>query len=256
LEAIYNKLKNMGYIVIYGDTDSVFVHKPTQEQIDYLIDFCKKHYSIDLEIDKEYKYLVLSDRKKNYFGVKKDGSLDIKGLSGKKSNTPPFVKRLFNDVLEKIKPIENMSDFYEVKQEVRYVIKNVIDNFDNIPLDQLSFKVMIAKDPSEYKMKPQAVKAGEQLGDVQKGQFVEFVKTWQASESRQQVADQLEVTYGSIVSREKTLRKHGVNLKVMAKQPRGIQINANALNDLISQIDGTELVSQADGNSLVSQVDG
>ena len=42
---------------------------------------------------------------------------------------------------------------------------------------------------------------------------VEFVKVWQASESRQQVADALEVTYGSVVSREKTLRKHGVNLK-------------------------------------------
>jgi len=68
--------------------------------------------------------------------------------------------------------------------------------------------------------------------------IVDFVKTWQASSSRQQVADILEVTYGSIVSREKTLRKHGVNLKVMEKQPRGIQINANALNDLISQIDG------------------
>ena len=170
--------KNKSLPVLYGDTDSVFVHKPTKDQIDYLINFCKEKYSIDLEIDKEYKYLVLSDRKKNYFGVKKDGSLDIKGLSGKKSNTPPFVKRLFNDVLEKIKPIESMSDFYEVKQEVRYVIKTVIDNFDTIPLDQLSFKVMISKEPSEYKMKPQAVKAGEQLGDVQKGQFVEFVKTW------------------------------------------------------------------------------
>ena len=67
---------------------------------------------------------------------------------------------------------------------------------------------------------------------------VDFVKTWQASESRQQVADALGVTYGSIASREKTLRKAGVNLKVMAKQPRGIQIDANALNDLISQIDG------------------
>ena len=37
---------------------------------------------------------------------------------------------------------------------------------------------MVAKNPSEYKSKPQAVKAGEQLGDVEKGQFVEFVKTW------------------------------------------------------------------------------
>ena len=170
--------KSKSLPVLYGDTDSVFVHDPTQEQVDYLINFCKKHYSIDLEVDKEYKYLVLSDRKKNYFGVKKDGKLDIKGLSGKKSNTPPFVKRLFTDVLEKLKPIENISDFNEVKQEIRYVMKTVVDDFDKIPLDQLAFKVMIAKNPSEYKSKPQAVKAGEQLGAVEKGQFVEFVKTW------------------------------------------------------------------------------
>jgi biotin operon repressor len=71
-----------------------------------------------------------------------------------------------------------------------------------------------------------------------KADVVDFVKTWQDSDSRQSVADQLGVTYGSIVSREKTLRKHGVNLKVMPKQPRGIQINANALNDLIASIDG------------------
>ena len=164
--------------VLYGDTDSVFVHKPTQKQIDTLIKYCKDNYSIDLEMEKEYKYLVLSDRKKNYFGVKTDGTLDIKGLSGKKSNTPPFVKQLFTDVLQKLIPIQNISDFNEVKEEVKYVIKSVIDNFDSIPLDQLSFKVMIAKEPSEYKTKPQAVKAGEQLGKVKKGQFVEFIKTW------------------------------------------------------------------------------
>ena len=66
----------------------------------------------------------------------------------------------------------------------------------------------------------------------------EFVTLWQSSDSRKQVADALGVTYGSIVSREKTLRKAGVNLKEMQKQPRGIQIDTNALNMLISQIDG------------------
>lgn len=74
--------------------------------------------------------------------------------------------------------------------------------------------------------------------------IVTFVKAFQDSGSRQEVADKLEVTYGSIVSREKTLRKHGVNLKVMPKQPRGIQINANALNDLIAQIDGPSSESE------------
>ena len=164
--------------VLYGDTDSIFVLKPTDEQIKYLIEFCHTNFSIDLEVDKEYKYLVLSSRKKNYFGVKTDGNLDIKGLQGKKSNTPPFVKRLFYDVLEKLKPIENRSQFDEAKLEVSYLIQMVIDNFEKIPLEELAFKIMINKEPSEYKVKPQVVKAGEQLGKVEKGQFVSFIKTW------------------------------------------------------------------------------
>lgn len=171
--------KSINLPVLYGDTDSVFVHKPTVEQTSKLVNFCRKHYAIDLEVDKEYKYLVLSGRKKNYFGVKKDNTLDIKGLSGKKSNTPPFVKRLFNDVLEKLVPINNMSDFYEVKNEIRYIVKMVIDNFESIPLDQLSFRVMVSKNPNEYKVKPQVIKAGEQLDNpIIKGQFIEYVKTW------------------------------------------------------------------------------
>ena len=39
----------------------------------------------------------------------------------------------------------------------------------------------------------------------------DFVRVWQGCESRQEVADRLGVTYGSVASREKTLRKvlHG-----------------------------------------------
>ena len=66
----------------------------------------------------------------------------------------------------------------------------------------------------------------------------DFVKTWQSSESRQEVADKLGVTYGSVASREKTLRKAGVNIKTMERQQRGIKIDADALNALISEVDG------------------
>ena len=164
--------------VLYGDTDSIFVYQPTKEQIDYLIDFCRQEYSIDLEVDKEYKYLVLSDRKKNYFGVKKDNTLDIKGLAGKKSNTPPYLKELFYSTLEKLKVIEVPSDFPPIKKEIETNIRNTILNFDNIPIKKLALRVMIQKEIGEYKIKPQAVKAAEQLGKAEKGMFISFVKTW------------------------------------------------------------------------------
>ena len=67
---------------------------------------------------------------------------------------------------------------------------------------------------------------------------VDFVKTWQSSESRQEVADKLGVTYGGVASREKTLRKAGVNIKTMERQQRGIKIDADALTALISEVDG------------------
>lgn len=164
---------------IYGDTDSVFFKKPTPDQIELLIKYTKDNYAIDLEVDKEYIYIVLSDRKKNYFGVKTNGDLDIKGLSGKKSNTPPYLREVFADILERLKIIKTPDDFEEIKKEVSQRIDTCVANFDNIPLDKLAFNIMISREPHEYKIKPQALKAAEQLpGTPEKGQFIQFVKTW------------------------------------------------------------------------------
>jgi len=171
--------KTKGMYILAGDTDSIFIKQPTKEQIDYLIDFAKRNHDIDLEIDKEYRYLVLSGRKKNYFGVKKDGKLDIKGLVGKKSNTPPFARELFTGVLDELKTITKPEQFDPMKKKISIMIKEIYENFDDIPLEKLTFKVLINKEPSEYIKKPQALIAAEQLPiKPEKGQFVEFIKTW------------------------------------------------------------------------------
>ena len=57
---------------LYGDTDSLFIKKPTPEQIQIVIEQAKKDHGVDLEVDKTYRYCVLSNRKKNYLGVTKD----------------------------------------------------------------------------------------------------------------------------------------------------------------------------------------
>ncbi|NQZ55474.1 MAG: DNA-directed DNA polymerase I, partial [Candidatus Nitrosopelagicus sp.] len=80
-----NKCKESGIDVLYGDTDSLFVKKPTSKQIEDIITKAKMDHNVELEIDKEYRYVVLSSRKKNYLGVTKNGKVDVKGLTGKKS---------------------------------------------------------------------------------------------------------------------------------------------------------------------------
>ena len=87
-----DKCKKVDIEVLYGDTDSLFVKNPTPEQIKEIINVAKNDHGVELEVDKEYRYVVLSNRKKNYLGVTKDGKADVKGLTGKKSHTPKFIK--------------------------------------------------------------------------------------------------------------------------------------------------------------------
>ncbi|MHA1927952.1 MAG: DNA polymerase domain-containing protein, partial [Candidatus Thorarchaeota archaeon] len=85
------KAEAMGVRVLYGDTDSVFLDNPSQAQQDEIVQWSTEALGIDLEVEKTYKYVALSDRKKNYIGVYQSGYVEVKGLSGKKRNTPRFI---------------------------------------------------------------------------------------------------------------------------------------------------------------------
>ncbi len=89
------KCKELGIAVLYSDTDSLFVQAPSHEQVAQVTAWTQKELGIDLEVDKVYRYVAMSERKKNYFGVLADGTVDLKGLTGKKSvagETPILAK--------------------------------------------------------------------------------------------------------------------------------------------------------------------
>ncbi|MCE2497947.1 MAG: DNA-directed DNA polymerase I [Nitrosopumilaceae archaeon] len=182
LETI-KKCKDAGVDVLYGDTDSLFVKSPTAEQVQYMIDEAKKDHGVDLEIDKEYKYCVLSNRKKNYLGVSKSGQVDVKGLTGKKSHTPPFIRKLFADILGVLAGVQSPEEFEQAKDVISKMIQECGKKIENleIPLDEMAFSMMLSKAPSEYtKTQPQHVRAARQLDGIRKlkrGDRISFVKT-------------------------------------------------------------------------------
>ena len=112
------KCRKSGIGVLYGDTDSLFVKKPTPEQVEDIIAKAKLEHNVELEIEKEYRYVVLSGRKKNYLGVTKKGKVDVKGLTGKKSHTPPFIKALFYELLDILAEIKTVDDFERAKNKI------------------------------------------------------------------------------------------------------------------------------------------
>ena len=177
-----DKCKGVNIEVLYGDTDSLFVKNPTEQQIKDIIGLAKKDHGVELEVDKEYRYVVLSNRKKNYFGVTKNGKVDVKGLTGKKSHTPPFIKTLFYELLDILAQVKDKEQFVTAKKEVSEKIADYAKRVQekNIPLDQLTFNVMISKAPSEYiKTVPQHIRAAKQLEtirEIKKGDIISYVK--------------------------------------------------------------------------------
>ena len=181
LETI-KRCQESGIEVLYGDTDSLFIKNPTQEQIQTVIDWAKKEHKVELEVDKEYRYVVLSGRKKNYLGVTKEGKVDVKGLTGKKSHTPPFIKTLFYELLDILAKVETQDGFANAKKLITDKIIEYTKKVESkeIPLSELAFNVMISKAPSEYvKTIPQHVRAAkllESIREIKKGDIISYVK--------------------------------------------------------------------------------
>lgn len=193
-----DKAKEMGIEVIYGDTDSLAIREQDPTKIKALQDWAVKKFQIDLELDKEYRFMAFSERKKNYLGVQLNGDIDIKGLTGKKSHTPKYFKKTFEEIKTILKTIQKEEDVPAVKETIR---KLVLGSYKKLKqrqwdsLEDLAFHVTINKRLSDYGRKkmdkngkvikiiaiPQHIKAVHQLEAagyvVEAGSTVSFVKT-------------------------------------------------------------------------------
>jgi len=175
------KCRDLGVDVVYGDTDSLFLKSATQEQIQSVIEWAEKDLGIELDLDKRYRYVAFSERKKNYLGVLDDGGVDVKGLTGKKSHTPPFIREAFSTTIKILGEVRNPEDFEAAREKIKKHIRGTYLALKNHELspEQLAFNVMLGKDLSKYKdTTPPHVKAALQLNrDVKTGDIISYVIT-------------------------------------------------------------------------------
>ncbi|MHA1596786.1 MAG: DNA-directed DNA polymerase I [Candidatus Asgardarchaeia archaeon] len=179
-----SKAEEMNLKVIYGDTDSIFLENPKDEDIEALKTWSKRELNVELEVDKKYRWVALSGRKKNYLGVFEDGSLDVKGLLGKKRNTPEFCKRAFYEITKILKDVKNSEEFEDAKKKIFQIVRKNYSMLERgeFDLKDLAIKVQITKPLSLYtKTTPQHVKAARLLESknkrVEVGQIINFIKT-------------------------------------------------------------------------------
>ncbi|MCL5068294.1 MAG: DNA mismatch repair protein MutH, partial [Thaumarchaeota archaeon] len=179
-----DKCNELGIGVVYSDTDSLFLEAPSLDQIGLVSKWTQQELGIELDVDKVYRYVAMSERKKNYFGVLSDGTVDLKGLTGKKSQTPQFIKDSFYEILGILSKIKSREDFDTAREEIKKKLKSDYGRLKGkeIGMADLAFNVMIGKDVSSYRDTiPQHVRAAMALQksgkEIKAGDIIAFVKT-------------------------------------------------------------------------------
>jgi len=186
IKSTKNYVENtLGVDVLYGDTDSVFLYGPTEEQISKLLDWGLENIGVELGTDYVFRYVVFSDRKKNYFGITTNGNIIVKGLMGKKSNTPQIIRKTFTNVLNILKNVNNPDEFPIAREQIVNTLKQMVNKLEtgNFTPEDISVRITLSKKLSDYSTWTQTVQAAAQLlGDdnfneeITVGSTIEYIK--------------------------------------------------------------------------------
>lgn len=135
---------SLSLIVLYGDTDSLFVNNlKNKDDAVKFIDECKRKLQIDVSHEKTFRKLILV-YKKHYVGILSDPAKEpiIKGMEGIKSDRPEFIQSTFREMITDIK--NNTNPIPKLKQ--------AIDELDlrQVPAERLSMSLTLSKNPQEY----------------------------------------------------------------------------------------------------------
>jgi DNA polymerase I len=182
---ILNYCRQVNIEVLYGDTDSLFLKNPTKEQIEEVTRFTEHELHMGIDVDKTYRYAVFSSRKKNYLGVLEDGSVDVKGLTGKKKHIPLFIKDAFNQMKERLAQVKTPADFEKAKKDIANIVRErymILKRREWQDMNELAFNVVLGEELDRYtKTTPQHVKAAKILKEsgmeLRAGDLISFVKT-------------------------------------------------------------------------------
>lgn len=147
--------ESMGFKVLYGDTDSIFVTKAgmTKEDVDRLIDKLHEELPIQIEVD-EYYSAIFFVEKKRYAGLTEDGRLVVKGLEVRRGDWCELAKKVQREVIEVILKEKN-------PEKALSLVKDVISRIKEgkVSLEEVVIYKGLTKKPSKYESMQAHVKA-------------------------------------------------------------------------------------------------
>ncbi|NOY11360.1 MAG: DNA polymerase [Archaeoglobi archaeon] len=150
--------RSMGFEVLYGDTDSIFVRKDAppeqlEREVEELIERITRELPVTIEVDEVYRSIFFVE-KKRYAGLTSDGRVIVKGLEVRRGDWCELAKEVQREVIEII-----LRD-KDPEKALRFV-REVIANIKSGKYDLGKFVIYkgLTKKPSKYESMQAHVKA-------------------------------------------------------------------------------------------------
>lgn len=193
--------KTQNAVTLYGDTDSIFISfdsainfedfikiaKDFESKINesfttFLQQFTKNTHTIqsqnnEINFEKAYSKLFLTEKKKKYFGYLKFykgkivniPKLSVVGFETRRDDTPPFFKTILYNVYENFLSNDFKSNIIKLYHQIK-------EDLRNVSIDDLIIKLKIGKDMSEYKNLPIHLRALKNANvELNRGSFVNML---------------------------------------------------------------------------------
>ncbi len=151
--------EEMGFEVLYGDTDSIFVKMPGKsieelsKEVERLIERLSNELPIQIEVD-EYYSAIFFVEKKRYAGVTEDGRIVVRGLEVRRGDWCELAKKVQSRVIE---IILRERDPEKAASYVRKVLEKVRKG--EVKLEDVVIYKGLTKKPSKYESMQAHVKA-------------------------------------------------------------------------------------------------
>lgn len=159
--------QELGFKVLYGDTDSIFVTKPgkslneLEKEVDRLISEISNKIPVQIELDELFKTIFFVE-KKRYAGLTAEGKILVRGLEVRRGDWCELAKRAQRGVIEIILKEKDPKKALDYIKEIVGAIRE-----GKIKLEDYVIYKGLTKKPSKYEAVQahvKAVKKAEEIG--------------------------------------------------------------------------------------------
>jgi DNA polymerase II len=151
-----------GFRVLHALTDSLWIKKQGTRDGEYdeLICQIERVTNLPLALEGIYKWVAFLPSRvdarrsvpNRYFGAMRDGELKIRGIDLRRHDTPQFVKRTQQELIEKLAEATTRAERKALLPQLLQIITRELDRLRSgqVPLHELVLTYHLSRDPAEY----------------------------------------------------------------------------------------------------------